>query len=632
MIYSFPWNRYFLLLITVFAICNDCIAVSKILRSIKTSFIQSDFNVGVKAPYFFQNQNFGTLPSYGFTKMSNEYGIIRIDNFNLNVGLGPSDLFGQQLPIGLSLSLGSIIQYYSLHKTQKLAFSFKPFDLLRFPLRANYTRHHFKENHLLRFYAGLNLIISANFLASSIAGFIPASISGYYILSGQFKIQIQGLKDHRVRVRISTIKNTGFGGEAGIGLSYTIIPIDWVDQFTKENIFFWDFAKAKVEGTIYNQHAVDYVYNLDNSNARIAYDQLISKMGFVRKNIKMFAKQKLRANSRNLNCLFSPILSDKIAQEDKDLPVDQRRVIRLFELNEVSYITKTSRNFGLVFLANSAGLTKKIRHLQFIDDDSGIKQSYYNPTYFKDTSKHLSFNLFDNYSFRSQSALWEKESNKFLGMGVFYLKRRHFIKKIQLLKMRKYLLRNFGVKIFDQIPWSDTVNLKEIETMRGPHNGRFMFQVFISPSGFKSLLDKKLSKFELGQHFKEHWLHLAKKRGRYKKHLFPHVGKELMLNQLYKVLDQDGINFKKQYLNLELNPFFVKYGIGFLLSMLDERRDDHYTVYMKLAGYQQANYSYSFGQEDHAHYWNQLFDLNFDLNLPSPTIDDLVTLHQGVQR
>lgn len=599
-----------------------------LIKNIKTAFIESDFNVGIKTPYFFQNQAFGTLPSYGFNKSSNEHGVIRIDNFNLNFGLGPLDLFQNKIPISLSFNVGSIIQYYSLHPTTKLAYAFKPFDLMRLPLRANYAKNHFKENHLVRFYAGLNLAINATLAGSFFGAFIPASASGYYILSGQYKIQIQGLANQRIRVRISTVKNTGFGGEVGVGLSYTLIPVDWIDKFTKDNIFYWDFAKASTEGTYLNQHIIDYIYNLNDPQAQLAYNQLISKLGFVKKNIKFINRNNFRqmGNSVILNSIFSPILSDKYAQEDKDKPYDQRRVIRLFEVDESATVTQIRRNFGLGIFTNIWGITQKIRYVEFNSQDQ-LNSRFFNPTYLKDTTRHFSFNLFDNYSFRAQAALWDIKKSEFLGLGIFYLKRSHFINKYRLYKMRKHLFRNLSSSHFNIIPWSEEVSLKNLSTLKGPKNGRLLFEVFISTLGMEYIYNQNYSKQDINTLFEKYWTDLKKSKARNVKKLLPSIGKNNMLKHLYFIFKNKGTNFQKEYLRLELNPFFVKYGIGFLMSLLPENQKDFYTIYVKLAGFKQQNYSFNFGNEKIAQYWNKLFDLNFDLTLPSPKLEDLCTLH-----
>ncbi|MCK6597655.1 MAG: hypothetical protein L6Q37_04765 [Bdellovibrionaceae bacterium] len=275
----------------------------------------------------------------------------RIDRYSLDTSLDPGDWFsGWPSPIGFHIGAGSEVLFARQFRTQGEALNVvknPPYNLKHLPINSQNVIQNLKPGDFVGLTGKLNLLLSAEAFNYS-AGFVDVKGAAYIVLTGQFNIHFYKLIDNRVRIKILALKQNGFG--VGVNSDeysgYEALGLTSIERYVKGKVKrLLNFKPLTLDWNKKSSDLVmiDYVFDLNQLDALQAYDHFMSA--------KMRLKQLEILNPiNNIKDLQGMVFSDlteveKLAREDKDKPVEQRRVDRLFQGR--SYSDTQHRNFRL---------------------------------------------------------------------------------------------------------------------------------------------------------------------------------------------------------------------------------------------------------------------------------------------
>lgn len=455
--------------------------------------------VGISSKYRYEVE-----PSY----VDNYY--TRVDTWKLNTNIRPGDILAEgSIPFGLSMEKGQDVHFIRQFKSKKSALKAIPYNFKHFPYNSEQIISKLNPGDFVAIPAHLNLVIGKGLglLSDVLSGTVgeyygfDAGLNAHYLLSGKFQLHIFKMANNRVRIRVlaqrqqkSTVGAHAEIGFLGTGLDFFLIKV--IDRKIRK----WtriQLSRSSIEKEYGRLFLADYVFNLNNGEAREALDGILaSQFKFRESEIINPLKDNDKPISEKM--VHDLSLIEDIVQEDKSLESETRRVNRLYRGESVYNRHSRNLELGIKIIQYGRKFHRTENFLSYLNENNE-KDYYLYPTFtrfkefealfgiFKHSNMHTVYGLFPANSageptnFGEWGTTWEFRSKRF--------------DEEDHEKIINFVDQNLPASIVKKIPWG------EWKTIQFRENARMRFHVIFEKYAFDQIANYDL--FELFEKFNE---------------------------------------------------------------------------------------------------------------------------------
>lgn len=518
----------------------------------------------------------------------------RMDKWDIQTAINVGEILKDtlDLPFSFSVNRNSSFIFVRQFQKKKEAATALPYSLKNLPLNATQALL-LESGDFVSMPANLNVAVSLQASTTLISPVIVAANAGvYFVLSGEFMVQVFKLDETHVRLKLMTKEERDLSGKANIGLSFDIFGVrvldHQIDRFFERDLF--QFGKMYTPGS---QFIVDYIFDLKNMDAQEAYNQILSSTF----KFKDFAIANVLDGSNLKDKIISSYeKAEAIFEADKNLEPKDRRVQRIFKgFNNYQAHTQHWK-FSFFIASYTKDRTYSESKLTFIDKKENNLEFFY-PTFTKYTESNYGkwgFSSKDqsiqtNFGLNFKLNL-EDSKTKNPDLGLIFERKDQYLKASEQKKVKKFLLTQIPADLAKDIDlsiWSD--GQEKIDS-------RINFHLAIKFQGFgylknisieemkQRLLDyiteKEMMDFKDTTHTNILFLNNIKnyfKIQSSKKEAVLSLADSL--TQILKIENSE--KMLKELLGLNKIEIFENFGMGFLISLLPENKLID-LVYMKL--------------------------------------------------
>jgi hypothetical protein len=298
----------------------------------------------------------------------------RLDQMNLATGADVNKLLDlTKLPFGFNMSHNAEIIFARQFKTQLESVKALPYNLfVNFPINAEKAKNNLNPGDFVSFHANLNFVISRGFFSYYNAGAYAAS-SAYGLVSGDFLINLFKMDDNKIRVKFIANRGKGIGASAstGYGSPFKLVGFNYIDRRITDWINL--SASASMGKNSSDVFLIDFTFDLSDPKSATAFTNLMSKKA-------VFKDVSILNPFMNQDTLANKLMTDmseveELVTEDRDLPVGQRRINRVFKGSNSAEVESTNFSIGhklFSFNANKSFVRNRISNV----DKSDNKQKY----------------------------------------------------------------------------------------------------------------------------------------------------------------------------------------------------------------------------------------------------------------
>lgn len=421
----------------------------------------------------------------------------RIDKYTMKMDVNIGDLINDMdSPISFDISKGAEFIFARQFKSQKESLLTMPYTMRNLPLTAEKAITRLVPGDFVAFEGRMSLILSLGY--DTLKGSFEAGASTHAVLSGNFMVHLFRMADNKMRVKLIAVRGEGVGARAGVELEdFEVLGVNLLD----DRIERWlSFVPLKVSADLGKNDVImlDYVFDLNNSQAAQAYDGLMQ-------NKVMFKDVKILNPLASRRDLQNQLLSDltdveEIAMEDSLMPAQQRRIDRVFKGSSEGLYRDTKTKFSLTLLKFEAG--RAYGENKVLSFDKYDKENYFLlDTFAKYKKSKILFGLFGEETLTTSNLLFTADSRwnpgRFVTMTQSNEMKMRDLSKNDFAEIQKIVLETIGPKEFGKIPWSNWSfdNGKIV-------NGYFKQEVFFNPNALNFL--PYMSREALARRFKQY--------------------------------------------------------------------------------------------------------------------------------
>ena len=520
----------------------------------------------------------------------------RVDKWDLKAKVDVGDMIENiaETPFSFSIERKNSFFFVRQFKDKKEAVKAAPYTPKRLPLSAELALKNLNTGDFVSMPATLNVAVSAGTGSSSAGAVgIGAGARVFWVVSGEFNVQVFKVDDTHVRLKLISRRGYTRGTSADAGLSFDVFGVRILDRQI-ERLFERDLVELGYSINPGSQFIVDYVFDLKSTEAREAYDQIlkttlkfkdvtaINKIGDAEE-----LKDKLISSYEKADLLFD---ADK-SKDSKD-----RRVTRIFK-GFNNYKAK-SKHLKLALLVTSfkKDSTYTENKVTYIDKNENNLEFLY-PTHTKYMETKTGKWLFDlkDQSYQNNFGLIprlnsENTKNKNPDFGVTFERKDKYFSGAEQKQVKKFLMGQIPSFIAEKLSipaWKDEDKKKD---------SRIYFQLVLKAQGFNYL--KSLTRAELREKLlaysvkkkKEHVLDSSDTVwSKLKDFLFINrfIKEERLENladDIYTILknkENDTEIMTRKLVKLNEHGIFDKIGVGFLISLLPQEKIQE-LIYLKV--------------------------------------------------
>jgi len=579
---------------------EDSLEKKEIFKTIRDSIADQDIKFGtdIGGIEILKGINFSTRYNYDVQDSYIDKYFTRIDKWDIKAEVKIGDTLKDliDVPFSFSINRSNSFLFVRQFPTKFEAIKALPFAPNKLPLNSRLAIKNLEVGEFVSMPANLNVAIGVNTSASiDTPVVLEAKASVKIILSGEFDIQIFRLDPTHVRLKLITKEGRSAGADASVGANFKFFGLKLLDKQI-DRLFDRDLAQI---GYAYNpgaQFIIDYVFDLSNPEAQIAYDQILSTTFKLK---DLIVATNFDAKELKNKLISSYEKADELFAADLKLEPKNRRIHRVFKgFNNHSGHTNHLK-LGLLFTSYTNNRTYTESNVTFIDKNEKELTFFY-PTYSKYIETHLgNKQLYDikDLSFQNNFGLIPriKTDNSKMAepeLGFTFERKDTTFTSHEQTVIHKFILAQAPSVITDKI------DLSEWDNGEKKHGSNIFFQLVLKSQGFEYL--KNLSVEELQKKI----LIYAKKNkddlemndadDEFKAHKFfdflllnRYFEKEKLLKlakSLSGILKNSNNNSEEMIKKLvELNEVgsFDKIGVGFLISLLPEDKIQD-LVYLKI--------------------------------------------------
>lgn len=414
-----------------------------------------------------------------------------IDVWEIKAGVD-SRIFGYDLPVHVGASASKQITYIQQFDHRKESLLRLPYDpITKIPrsaadfFRKDDGKLVFKVGDFIGYRIPLVFETSYSFLRTLGAN-LPAHIGYRYFLSGEFDIQIFRMSENLIRLKIIAVNDKNHGWFGGVKL-FTHDP---ATSFIVEKILDDRVFNGSSTNRTTDLYLGDYVLNLESETARGLYDSIVAQkmkifnVALVKEYLS--ATQLIKDRQQFNENLFADLSRfNVVAAEDKNLPNDKKRVIKIINAENHTEAEEGSSTFNLIRLLkyNKNNNTSDAK-IAVVGDDLNDKEHYY----LHSVGKNSKWSFFENWKKEKRSQLnllfkADEAGIKQSIVGVQFAKsRKHYS-----LRQSKYL--DFYEKTAQHLPQEIKNTIKfphETKDLRDKyHNAYLNFELYVTNKLFE---------------------------------------------------------------------------------------------------------------------------------------------------
>lgn len=333
-----------------------------------------------------------------------------IDIWEISAGVD-SRIFNYDLPVHVGASASKKITYIQQFKNRKDSLLRVPYDpITKIPRSAQDFFRRDSDNNLV-FKTGdfigyrIPLVFETSVsTAKTLAGsLLPINVGYRYFISGEFDIQIFRMTENLIRLKIIAVNDKNHGWFGGV----KIYAQDPVTSLIVERILDDQVFSGSTTNRTTDLYLGDYVLNLETTEARSLYDSIVAqKMKIL--NIDLLreylsATQFLKDRKQFNQNLFADLSQfNAIAAEDKNLPAEKRRVIKIINAENHTEADESSSTFNLIRLVKyKRNKNSSDAEIAVVGDSIDAKDHFF----LHSIGKNSKFSLFDNWKKEKRSQL-----------------------------------------------------------------------------------------------------------------------------------------------------------------------------------------------------------------------------------
>ncbi|MCM2352033.1 MAG: hypothetical protein NDI63_00340 [Pseudobdellovibrio sp.] len=333
-----------------------------------------------------------------------------IDIWEIKAGVD-SRIFGYDLPVHVGANASKKITYIQQFSNRKDSLLRVPYDpITKIPRSAADFFRRDKDNKLV-FKTGdfIGYRIPLSFetsvgTAKTLAGdLLPINVGYRYFITGEFDIQIFRMTENQIRLKIIALNDKNRGWFGGVKI-YAQDPVTSliIERVLDDRVFSGSTTDRKTD-----LYIGDYVLNLESTEARALYDSIVAqKMKILNTDLLrqyITATQFLKDRRQFNENLFADLSQfNAIAAEDKNLPAEKRRVIKIINAENHTDADESSSTFNLIRLVKyKRDKNSSDAEIAVVGDSINDKEHFF----LHSIGKNSKFSLFDNWKKEKRSQL-----------------------------------------------------------------------------------------------------------------------------------------------------------------------------------------------------------------------------------
>lgn len=513
----------------------------------------------------------------------------RLDKWDLNVEIKPGDVIKnfEDTPFSFSIDKKNSFLFVRQFKSKKEAIKALPYTPKRLPLSGESALKNLNTGDFVSMPATLNIAISAGASTTTVSPVVlTAATNAYWILSGEFNIQVFKLDDSHVRLKLISGRGDARGVSADAGLSFKIFGVNILDRQV-DRLFDRDLIQLGYSMTPGSQFIVDYIFDLKDENAREAYDQIL-KTTFKFSDVVVLNKLD---GSRGLKdkLISSYEKADKLFAEDKIRDSKDRRVSRIFK--GFSDYKTYAKHLKLALLLTSfkKDSTYAESKVTYIDKNENNLEFLY-PTYSKFMETKIGkgkwYFDFKDQIFQNNFGLIPRRNSEDTktrtpDLGLTFERIDKFFSSAEQKHVRKFMMSQIPPQI------SEKLDIPEWKNDKTKTDSRINFQLILKAEGFNYLraysqkdLRERLLKYTSEKKKEQSLDSPDSKWSRLKNFLFikrfTKKGRlEMLADQIHSII-QNEINdteiMTRKLVELNKHGIYDRIGVGFLISLLPQEK------------------------------------------------------------
>jgi len=335
--------------------------------------------IGLAAKY-----KWGLEPSY------KDGYFTRIDSYRLEgdikVGDMIKDAVGGVFPFYMNLKSDNEIIFARHFKEQMKAASAIPYNPLKLPIRAKIAKE-MEPGTFVSMPAKLNMVVGASAGYSNV---VSVNGNGYYLLSGEFRINFLKVDKDRIRVKLIGMRRKGHGVSGTVSYGFNLFGIKILDKQVNHILGtqLFRIAKNKIKG---ENFSVDYVFNLADEEACEAYNK------FLNANLKfkvLPTTNPIEVDEDLTDSFYSNlVMAENLAQEDTNKKRENKRVQRVFKASNFFEQDNFNIKIGIKVLSFGWGKNYVENRLAFYDEQNRVER-FYMPVFNVYNNQNFLFDLF----------------------------------------------------------------------------------------------------------------------------------------------------------------------------------------------------------------------------------------------
>ena len=576
---------------------EDFLDRKEIQRKIKESIADQDINFGVDIFGKELINGINASSKYNFSVEASNHNKLytRVDKWDLNLGINVGTILKDlvDVPFSFSINRNNSLFFVRQFHTKLDAVKAIPYTPAKLPLNADLALKNLKVGDFVSMPA--NLSVAVNLSASTVIVspvIVNANTGIYYVVSGEFTVQVYKLDDSHVRLKLISKRGRDNGGTAGVGISFNLFGLKIIDNQI-DRLLERDLAQVGISYNPGAQFIVDYIFDLKNPEAKDAYNKILSSTFKFR---DLIVSDIIDASDLKDKLISSYEKADSIYDEDKNLDPKDRRVQRIFKGFD-NYRGHTRHlKFSMLITGYTKDRTFTESRVTFIDKNEKNLEFFY-PTYSKYVETHMGKWLFElkDQNFQNNFGLipiYNAEDSKLKNpdIGLTFERKDRYFTKFEQKSVVKFMVTEIPdeiVKNIDFSEWRDGVTKLD---------SRIFLHLVLKGDSFPYLKNIPL------ETMKEKLLEFIKEKSKY--HILDEnaddanfakikdfllinrfIEKERVINLAASITEilktENAEEMTKKLVALNEFGLFDKVGLGFLISLLpqDKLAD---LVYVKL--------------------------------------------------
>ena len=521
----------------------------------------------------------------------------RIDKWDIKLAINVGDVLKDLIDVPFSFGVERENSFFFVRQfpTKKEAIKALPYAPNKLPLNAKMALK-LNNGDFVSMPANLNI---ASSLSATTATELPIVLSGeakaFYIVSGEFTIQVFKLDNTHVRLKLITKRGMSTGASLSAGVSFKFFGISILDHQI-DRILERDLVQLGASYDPSAQFIVDYIFDLTSPEAQESYNNVLSST-FKFKDI-VVTDQMLSAQDLKDKVISSYEKADEIFEADKNLEPKLRRVQRIFKGFNNDKARASHLKLSLLLAKYAKERTFTESKVTFIDKNEKNLQFYY-PTFSKYIETSLGKSIFElkDQNFQNNFGLIPKFDTENVDLknpdiGLTFERKDRYFTAYEQKAVEKFMVGQIPTEM------AKGIDLTQWRDGKRKQDSRIFFQLILKAQGVKYLRDipaedlkaKLLAYVE--EKKKIHVVDTTQAEGEVEKlkdFLFinRYINKELLINlasSLSEILnnhEQTTEEMLKRLITLNELGVFDKIGVGFLISLLpqDQLKD---LVYLKI--------------------------------------------------